>query len=61
MALTAPYYFTGKDYIFAFGCAVPFGLTARQMDAWMEHGAAEELTVLGKGTRHAFGAWRNTL
>jgi TRAP-type mannitol/chloroaromatic compound transport system substrate-binding protein len=30
-----PYYFTGKDSIFAFGCAVPFGLTARQMDAWM--------------------------
>ena len=38
MAQTAPYYFTGKDPIFAFGCAVPFGLTARQMDAWMEHG-----------------------
>ena len=38
MAQTAPYYFTGKDSIFAFGCAVPFGLTARQMDAWMEHG-----------------------
>jgi hypothetical protein len=33
MAQTAPYYFTGKDPIFAFGCAVPFGLTARQMDA----------------------------
>ncbi len=26
MAQTAPYYFTGKDSIFAFGCAVPFGL-----------------------------------
>ncbi|MGM9426309.1 TRAP transporter substrate-binding protein [Hydrogenophaga sp. MI9] len=38
MAQTASYYFTGKDPIFAFGCAVPFGLTARQMDAWMEHG-----------------------
>lgn len=43
MALTAPYYFTGKDYIFAFGCAVPFGLTARQMDAWMEHGGGRQL------------------
>ncbi|WP_027016656.1 TRAP transporter substrate-binding protein [Comamonas composti] len=43
MALTAPYYFTGKDYIFAFGCAVPFGLTARQMDAWMEHGGGRKL------------------
>lgn len=38
MAQTAPYYFTGKNPVFAFGCAVPFGLTARQMDAWMEHG-----------------------
>lgn len=43
MAMTAPYYFTGKDSIFAFGCAVPFGLTARQMDAWMEHGNGRKL------------------
>jgi TRAP-type mannitol/chloroaromatic compound transport system substrate-binding protein len=43
MALTAPYYFTGKNSIFAFGCAVPFGLTARQMDAWMEHGNGRKL------------------
>jgi len=38
MAQTASYYFTGKSPVFAFGCAVPFGLTARHMDAWMEHG-----------------------
>ncbi|QCB45910.1 TRAP transporter substrate-binding protein [Hydrogenophaga sp. PAMC20947] len=43
MAQTAPYYFTGKDPVFAFGCAVPFGLTARQMDAWMEHGNGRKL------------------
>ena len=43
MAQTAPYYFTGKNAIFAFGCAVPFGLTARQMDAWMEHGNGRKL------------------
>ena len=43
MAQTAPYYFTGKDSIFAFGCAVPFGLTARQMDSWMEHGNGRKL------------------
>jgi TRAP-type mannitol/chloroaromatic compound transport system substrate-binding protein len=43
MAQTASYYFTGKDSIFAFGCAVPFGLTARQMDAWMEHGNGRKL------------------
>ena len=43
MAQTAPYYFSGKDPIFTFGCAVPFGLTARQMDAWMEHGNGRKL------------------
>ena len=43
MAQTASYYFTGKDAMFAFGCAVPFGLTARQMDAWMEHGNGRKL------------------
>ena len=43
MAQTAPYYFTGKNPIFAFGCAVPFGLTARQMDAWMAHGNGRKL------------------
>jgi len=43
MAQTAPYYFTGKDPIFAFGCAVPFGLNARQTDAWMEHGNGRKL------------------
>jgi TRAP-type mannitol/chloroaromatic compound transport system substrate-binding protein len=43
MAQTAPYYFTGKNSIFAFGCAVPFGLTGRQMDAWMEHGNGRKL------------------
>ena len=43
MAQTAPYYYTGKNSIFAFGCAVPFGLTARQMDAWMDHGNGRKL------------------
>ncbi len=43
MAQAASYYFTGKDPIFAFGCAVPFGLTARQMDSWMEHGNGRKL------------------
>ncbi len=43
MALTAPYYFTDKDDCFALGCAVPFGLTARQMDAWMEWGGGRKL------------------
>ncbi|MHB1198002.1 MAG: TRAP transporter substrate-binding protein [Polaromonas sp.] len=43
MVQTASYYFTGKDSIFAFGTAVPFGLTARQMDSWMEYGNGRKL------------------
>jgi TRAP-type mannitol/chloroaromatic compound transport system substrate-binding protein len=58
MAQTAPYYFTGKDPIFAFGCAVPFGLTARQMDAWMEHGNGRKLmdAFYGKYNIKSFSA-----
>ena len=37
-AHTAPYYFFGKDAVFALGCAIPFGLNARQMTAWMYEG-----------------------
>ena len=35
---TAPYYFFGKDPTFAFACAIPFGMNARQQNAWMYHG-----------------------
>lgn len=35
---TAPYYYFGKDATFAFACAVPFGMNARQQNAWMYHG-----------------------
>lgn len=38
IAHTAPYYFVGKDETFALGCAIPFGLNARQMNAWMGEG-----------------------
>lgn len=37
-AHTAPYFYFGKDPTFAFGCAVPFGMNARQQNAWMYHG-----------------------
>jgi TRAP-type mannitol/chloroaromatic compound transport system substrate-binding protein len=42
-AHTAPYYFFGKDPTFAFACAIPFGLNARQQNAWMYHGGGLEL------------------
>ncbi len=38
MAHTAPYYFFGKNEVFALGCAIPFGLNSRQMSAWMYEG-----------------------
>ena len=34
MCHTASYYYFGKDPTFALGCAVPFSLNARQMNAW---------------------------
>jgi len=43
MAQTAAYYFTGKDPSFAFSCAVPFGLTARQNTSWKLHGNGGKL------------------
>jgi len=43
MAQTAAYYFTGKNPIFAFSCAVPFGLTARQNDSWKQYGNGRKL------------------
>jgi TRAP-type mannitol/chloroaromatic compound transport system substrate-binding protein len=38
IAHTAPYYFFGKNEVFALGCAIPFGLNSRQMTAWMYEG-----------------------
>lgn len=43
MAHTVPYYFYGKNPAFALGSAVPFGLNARQMTAWMKHGNGRKL------------------
>ena len=42
-AHTAPYYFFGKDPTFAFGTALPFGMNARQQNAWMMHGGGRQL------------------
>jgi len=43
LAHTVPYYFYGKNPAFALGSAVPFGLNARQMNAWMKHGNGRKL------------------
>jgi TRAP-type mannitol/chloroaromatic compound transport system substrate-binding protein len=42
MGHTASYYYVGKDPTFAFDCALPFGLNARQQDAWMNFGGGRE-------------------
>lgn len=41
---TASYYFIGKNPALAFDTCVPFGLTARQQNAWLYHGGGLELT-----------------
>jgi TRAP-type mannitol/chloroaromatic compound transport system substrate-binding protein len=43
MAHTASYYYVGKDPTFAFSTAVPFGLNARQENAWWYHGGGADL------------------
>ena len=43
MAHTCGYYFTGKNPTFAIGSTIPFGLNARQQNAWLYHGGGNEL------------------
>jgi len=40
---TCSYYYVGKDRTFAFGTAVPFGMNARQMNAWIYYGGGQKL------------------
>src|SRR5262249_45131748 len=40
---SASYYYVGKDPTFAFDTAIPFGLNARQQNAWMYHGGGLDL------------------
>jgi TRAP-type mannitol/chloroaromatic compound transport system substrate-binding protein len=42
---TAAYYFVGKDPTFALFCSVPFGLNARQQNAWFADGDGQKLFV----------------
>lgn len=47
---TASYYYTGKAPVLAFETCVPFGLTARQQDAWLDEAGGRELMdeILGQ-------------
>ena len=40
---TASYYYVGKSPVTAFGTALPFGLTARQQNAWLYEGGGLQL------------------
>ncbi|HLT47452.1 MAG TPA: hypothetical protein VK002_09515 [Rubricoccaceae bacterium] len=65
---TAGYYFRGKHPALAFETAVPFGMTARQQNAWMLYGDGLEQTrrvladfgvvnFLGGNTGTQMGGW----
>ena len=43
MGHTASYYYVGKDPTFGIDCTIPFGMNARQQNAWMTHGGGMEL------------------
>ena len=68
MCHTCSYYYVGKDKTFGFGTAVPFGLNARQMDAWIIAGNGQQLldefyanynlySFLGGNTGVQMGGW----
>ena len=65
---TAGYYYLGKNPALVFDTAVPFGLQARQHDAWMRYGGGLDLTrrtladfgvlnFLGGNTGTQMGGW----
>lgn len=68
MAQTPLYYYLGKDPSFACFTALPFGLNARQQNAWFYHGGGRELQdeflakygvvgFLGGNTGTQMGGW----
>lgn len=68
MCHSCSYYYVGKDKTFAFGTAVPFGMNAPQMDAWIVAGGGQELldefysnynvlSFLGGNTNIQMGGW----
>jgi len=68
MAQTPLYYYIGKDPSFACFTAMPFGLNARQQNAWFYHGGGKELQdeflakygvvgFLGGNTGTQMGGW----
>ena len=52
---TVGYYYWGKDPAWALGAAVPFGLSARGMNAWQYHGGGIDLYNEFLGTQGLIG------
>ncbi len=70
MGHSASYYFIGKNPALAFDCTVPFGLTARQYNAWVYDGGGMDLlrdlfadfnilNLPGGNTGTQMGGWFN--
>jgi TRAP-type mannitol/chloroaromatic compound transport system substrate-binding protein len=55
MCHTASYYYWGKDPTFALATAVPFGLNARQQNAWMYYGGGLDLMNEFYATKNIIG------
>ncbi len=66
----ADYYWQGKSKAFNFFCAVPFGLTASEMSAWIHHAGGQALwdelsagfnikPLMGGNTGVQWGGWFN--
>ena len=55
MCHTASYYYWGKDPTYALATAVPFGLNARQQNAWMYYGGGVDLMNEFYATQNLIG------
>ena len=66
----AEYYWTGKSKAFAFFTAVPFGMTASELNAWIYHGGGQQLwdelsarfnvkALMSANTGTQWGGWFN--
>jgi TRAP-type mannitol/chloroaromatic compound transport system substrate-binding protein len=51
---TASYYYWGKDPTYSFGTGIPFGLNARQINAWFYYGGGNDLLNEFYGTQGLF-------
>ncbi len=55
MCHTASYYFWGKDPVYQFGTCLPFGLNARQNNAWFYYNGGNDLMNEFYATQNLYG------